>query len=248
MTIVSEADWLGMKAVGQVVHLTLKAVEKAVREGVRTSELDELAAAIFAQHGARSAPALTYDFPGTILISVNNEIVHGIPGDDLLHAGDVVKIDVTAEKDGYIADAARTVIVGEGTTTAQKLKQCVEQAFAAAMAVTKVGTPVNEIGRAIWNEVRRHGFQVIPHLTGHGVGRAIHEEPTVPNFYNKRQRDILTEGLVLAVEPIVCAGNGKVFTDDDGWTICTQDQSLAAHYENTIVVTQDGPVILTAAS
>lgn len=248
MTIVSKADWDGMKAVGAVVYATLKAVKEAVKEGVQTKELDHIAATVFAQHGARSAPALTYNFPGTILISVNDEIVHGIPGDDVLRSGDVVKIDVTAEKDGYIADAARTVIVGEGAPVAQKLRQCVEHAFDAAMAVVEVGTPVNEIGRAVWNEVQRHGFRVIPHLTGHGVGRAIHEEPTVPNFYNKRQRDILKEGLVLAVEPIVCAGNGKVFTDEDGWTICTQDKSLAAHYENTIVVTKDGPIILTASS
>ena len=232
---------------GRVVRITLEALEERARPGVTTGELDLVAAEIFGAHGARSAPSLVYGFPGVVLISVNDEVVHGVPGSRKLEFGDIVKIDVTAEKDGYIADAARTVLIGEASELANRLRACVEAAFSEAMKAAKVGGLVNEIGRAVSREVRRHGFSVVPELTGHGVGRTIHEAPVVPNFYDRGQRDVLTEGLVLAVEPIVSAGTGRVFVDHDGWTIRTRDKSLAAHYENTVVITGNGPVMLTAA-
>jgi methionyl aminopeptidase len=236
-----------MERVSAVVRRTLEALAAAVRPGVTTADLDAIARDVVVAHGARSAPALVYGFPGTVLISVNDEVVHGIPGPRRLRRGDLVSLDVTIEKDGYIADAARSVVVEEGEAPAARLVACAEAAFDAALDVARAGTPVNEIGRAVEQEVRRWGFAIVRGLTGHGVGRAIHEPPTVANEYNPRQRDILTEGLVLTIEPMISAGSGRTVQSGDGWTIRTRDGSLASHHENTLVITRDHPVVLTAA-
>jgi methionyl aminopeptidase len=247
MSIESPGDLEAMRAVGRITRTILDALEKHVRAGVTTADLDRIAAAILAERGARSAPALVYGFPGHALISVNDEIVHGVPGLRRLERGDLVKLDVTVEKDGYFADAARTIIVGRGTDTAQRLVACAQAAFRAALAVARAGTRVNEIGRAVDQEVRRHGFTVVRGLTGHGVGRTIHEEPSVPNHYDRWQRDVLTDGLVLTIEPLISAGSAATVQDDDGWTVRTRDGSLSAHHEHTLVITQHDPLILTAA-
>ncbi len=246
MSIETTADWEGLRRVGRVVALTLDALEAAVRPGVTTADLDGIAASIFAEHGAASAPALTYGFPGTVLISVNDEIVHGIPGPRRLRRGDVVKLDVTATLGGYVADAARTVIVEAGDPEAERLVACVGAALDRALAGVRPGVPVNHIGRAVDTEVRARGFRVVRGLDGHGVGRAIHEPPSIPNWYVASQRDVLSEGLVITIEPIVSAGSSHAVEDADGWTIRTRDQSLAAHCEHTLVVTSAGPVVLTA--
>jgi methionyl aminopeptidase len=247
MSIESETDWRGLRQVARVVRLTLDALERHVRVGVTTGELDAIAAGVYAEHGARSAPAMVYGFPGSALISVNDEIVHGVPGSRVLERGDVVKLDVTTEKDGYMADAARTVIVGPGSDDAQRLRRCARRAFERALTVARAGRRVSEIGRVIEREVRGHGFAVVRGLDGHGIGRTIHEPPTVPNSYNPRQTDMLTEGLVITIEPIICAGSGRAVESGDGWTIRTADGSLAAHYEHTLVITRDQPTLLTAA-
>jgi len=247
MSITCEAEWNGLRAAGDVVRVTLEALESAATPGVTTGELDRLAAEIFRQHGARSAPALVYRFPGTVLISVNEEVVHGIPGSRRLRRGDVVKLDVTVEKDGYMADAARTVVLPGALARAYRLRDCARTAFLKGLEVARAGRLVREVSRAIEREVRRNGFAVVPDLSGHGIGRTIHEAPSVPNCYNVTQKDVLTEGLVVAIEPIICDGSGKVVTARDGWTIRTRDGSAAAHYENTVVITSDGPQLLTAA-
>jgi len=246
MSIETAGDWTGLKRIGRIVRLTLDALVRHARAGISTTELDEVARRVMRQYGARSAPALVYGFPGAVLISVNDEVVHGIPGRKRLQSGDVVKLDVTLEKDGYVADAARTVIVDEGTDAAKRLVACAEAAFRAGAAVAHAGTRVNEIGRAIEREVRRAGFAVVNGLTGHGVGRTIHEPPTVPNFYDPFVRDVLTEGLVLTIEPLICTGKAAAITDDDGWTVRTKDGGLAAHHEHTLVITRGTPVLLTA--
>jgi methionyl aminopeptidase len=248
MSIESESDWKGLRRVGRVVRLVLDALEKAARPGVTTAALDAIAAAIFREHGARSAPAVVYGFPGTVLLSVNDEVVHGIPGARELRDGDLVKLDVTAELDGYVADAARTVVVGSGSATARRLRECARAAFTHALGVARAGNPVNEIGRAVQAEVRRHGFWVVPGLDGHGTGRTIHEPPRVANVFDPRQKDRLSEGLVLTIEPIISAGPAEPVEDEDGWTIRTSDGSLAAHYEHTLVITRGRPVLLTAAA
>lgn len=247
MSIGSQADWKGLRSAARVVRETLDALERMACPGAGTGDLDRAAARIFARHGARSAPALVYGFPGTVLLSVNDEIVHGVPGGRTLAAGDLVKLDVTVEKDGYVADAARTIALDGASDIAIRLKACAESAFAAATRVARAGRLVRDVGRAIEQEVHRHGFSVIRGLCGHGVGRTIHEPPTVPNCYVASQRDRLTEGLVIAIEPMVCAGSGTIVEEADGWTIRTADRSLAAHYEHTVVITRDAPVLLTAA-
>jgi methionyl aminopeptidase len=207
-----------------------------------------MAAELFAAHHARSAPAYTYGFPRTVLISVNDEIVHGIPGARRIATGDIVKLDVTVEKGGYVADAARTVVVSPASTAVHDLADCAEAAFRAALAVARAGVRVNEIGRAVEREVRRRGFSVIKGLCGHGVGRAIHEEPSVPNYCDPFQADMLTDGLVLTIEPIISAGSPQVVHDEDGWTLRTKDGSLSAHYEHTLVITRGAPIVLTDAA
>lgn len=246
MSIESDGDITGMREAGRVTTAILDALQAGVAPGVTTGELDEIAKSILKASGARSAPALVYGFPGTVLISVNDEIVHGIPGSRRLRNGDLVSLDVTIEKDGYIADAARSVIVGTGAQIAHQLVEAVNASLRSALAVARAGSRVNVIGRAVQAEVRRHGFSVVHGLTGHGVGRTIHEPPDVPNFYDRSQRDVLTEGLVLTIEPMITAGSPYPVEAPDGWTIRTRDGSLAAHCEHTLVITSGPPLILAA--
>jgi methionyl aminopeptidase len=246
MSIESADDWKGLRRAGRIVQLTLDALDASVRPGVTTAELDAVAARIFAEHGARSAPAMVYGFPGTVLISVNDEVVHGVPRARRLAPGDLVKLDVTLENDGYVADAARSVIVGTGSDAAMRLATCAREAFEAALTVARAGTKVNAISRAVESTVRARGFTVVRGLTGHGVGRTIHEPPQVPNEYDPWQNDVLTDGLVLTIEPIISAGSARIRQDRDGWTTRTTDGSWAAHHEHTIVITRDRPIVLTA--
>lgn len=247
MSIETADDLKGLREVGRITRETMDALEHQVKAGVSTAELDAVASAVFARNGARSAPALVYGFPGTVLISINDEIVHGVPGPRRLEPGDLVKLDVTVEKDGYIADAARSVVVGEASPIAGRLVACARAAFEAGLAVARAGARVNEIGRAVEREVRRNGFVVMHGLEGHGVGRTIHEAPSVPNQYNHWQQDVLTEGLVLTIEPMIGAGSPHPIQDENGWTIRTKDGSWAAHHEHTLVITKGEPIILTAA-
>jgi methionyl aminopeptidase len=248
MSIGSERDLAGLKAAGKVVAEALAAMRAAVRPGVTTRELDEIGAAVFAKHGARSAPQLAYDFPGVNCISVNDEAVHGVPSDRKLLEGDLVKLDVTAELHGYMADAAVTVAVGAVSDEARSLVAAAERALTAAIAVARAGVRLNEIGRAVQSEVQGAGFFVLPQLGGHGIGRTIHEPPSVPNHYVASDETVLTEGLVITIEPIISATTSRaVGPGSDGWTIATADHGLSAHVEHTIVITHDVPVVLTAA-
>jgi len=247
MSINGPDELRGMRAAGAVVLIMLGAMRSAVRPGITTQELDEVGAGVMRQHGARSAPALVYGFPGVNCISLNEEAVHGIPGKRALQQGDLVKLDVTVEKDGFMADAAVTVPVGEVTEERQRLVACAERAFAKAMLVARAGFRVSEIGRVIEREVRRDGFSVIRDLGGHGIGRTIHEEPRVPNYADPAANEVLTEGLVITVEPIIAAGSGRAFVAQDKWTVVTADRRPSAHYEHTLVITKGAPMLLTAA-
>jgi methionyl aminopeptidase len=225
----------------------LQAMKDAVRPGITTAELDEVGAGVMRQHGAKSAPAMVYGFPGVSCISLNDEAVHGIPGPRALKDGDLIKLDVTIEKDGFMADAALSVPVGAVTEERKNLVACAERAFAKAMLAARAGFRVWEIGRAVEREVRRSGFSVIRELAGHGIGRTIHESPRVPNYADARDNQMLTEGLVITVEPIIAAGSGRLFVAADGWTIVTADHRPSAHYEHTLVITKGAPILLTAA-
>ena len=247
MSINELEEMVGMRAAAAVVRCMLDAMKNEVRPGITTAELDEVGAGVMRQQGAQSAPALVYQCPGVSCISLNDEAVHGIPGERALQSGDLVKLDVTVEKDGFMADAAVTVPVGEVTEERQNLIACAESAFAKAMLVARAGFRVWEIGRAVEREVRRSGFSVIRDLAGHGIGRTIHEEPRVPNYPDAQANQVLTEGLVITVEPIISAGSGRSYLAPDGWTIMTADHRPSAHYEHTLVITKGAPILLTAA-
>lgn len=220
-------------------------MHKHVRPGVTTRELDAVGASVLRSHGARPAPMFIYGFPGSVCISVNDEIVHGVPGDRVIRRGDIVKLDVAAEKSGYIADAAITVPVSPVSEEAMRLVACVRAAFYKAMETARAGLPVNLIGRAIESEVIDRGFSIIPQFTGHGIGLSMHQAPCIPNFFDPEMSDELTEGQVLAIEPIVAARSAGCVKLDDGWTYVTSDGGLAAHFEHTIVVTRGRPILLT---
>jgi methionyl aminopeptidase len=247
VSIETPQDLEGLRAAGKVVAATLREVRRLVRPGVTTAELDRAAARSLARHGARSAPKLAYGFPGAICISVDDEAVHGIPGARRLRAGQLVKLDVTAELNGYYADAAISVPVGPARPAVGRLVATATAALRQGLSAARAGRPISSIGGAIEEEVERRGFHVLRELTGHGIGRAIHEPPTVPNHADPEAGQPLTEGLVIAVEPMISLGTREVHLLDDGWTVATDDGSTAAHVEHTIVV-RDGaqPLILTA--
>jgi|HubBroStandDraft_3_1064219.scaffolds.fasta_scaffold11882_2 methionyl aminopeptidase len=247
MTIESSADLDGMRRVGRLVGRALRAMREAVRPGMSTAELDGVGAEFLQRRGARSAPQITYGFPGFNCISVNEEIVHGVPGERRLGPGDVVKLDVTAELDGYVADAALTVLIPPAQPAALRLGRCARDAFMRALGVARAGNAVAEIGRAVEREVQRQGFSVLRELAGHGVGRGVHEPPTVPNFWSVETRGTLRPGLVLAVEPILAAAPARAVAEPDGWTLRTDNRCLAVHHEHTIVITAGAPLVLTAA-
>ena len=246
MSINEPEELEALRAAGAVVRRVLEAMKREVRPGITTAELDAIGAGVMEENGARSAPATVYQFPGSNCISLNDEAVHGVPGNRALCAGDLLKLDVTIEKNGFMADAAETVAVGEVTPEARRLMACARRAFEKAMLVARAGFRVSEIGRAVEREVRRDGFSVIRELGGHGIGRTIHEQPRIPNYPDPEARQILTEGLVIAVEPIIAAGSGRAILAEDGWTMKTADRRPAAHYEHTIVVTKGAPILLTA--
>jgi methionyl aminopeptidase len=247
MSIESYEQLVALREVGRICHLALRAMAAFVREGVTTQEIADVGAKVMRENGARSAPAMVYGFPGEICISVNDEAVHGIPGEREMQPGDLVKLDVTFEKNGYMADAAVTVPVEPVSDEARRLALCAERAFQQAMRVAKADHRINEIGRAVEREVRRSGFSVIRALGGHGIGRTIHEPPSVPNYADLSASERLIRGLVITVEPIIAMGAGRSKTAEDGWTERTADGSLAAHFEHTIVITEGAPILLTAA-
>jgi methionyl aminopeptidase len=246
MSIDSEQDLVGMKRAGRVVSLALKAMRDAVCAGISTAELDAVGAAVLREHGARSAPQVVYAFPGATCISVNDEAVHGVPGPRRLAKGDLVTLDVTIELDGYFADAAVTVGVPPVAASAQRLIDCAEAAFWHAARSARAGARLAVVGGRVEAEVERRGFRVMRDLCGHGIGRSIHESPSVYNYYVPGERTRLTEGMVIALEPIVTTGARYTRTAADGWTLASVDGSLTAHYEHTLVVTHGAPVVLTA--
>ena len=246
MSIKSESELEGLKRSGRVVRITLDTMAAAIQPGITTSELNAIGARTLAAHGAEPSASKVYGFPGTVCISVNDEAVHGVPGDRILQPSDLVKLDLVAEKDGFVTDAAVTVRVGTVSAQADALIRCAENAFWQGARAARAGNRVYEIGRAVERQVRQSGFNVMKSLCGHGVGRTIHEEPEVPNYFEKRCRTKLKEGLVIAIEPIVAIGSGVERMSKDGWTISTVDRSLSAHYEHTVVITKSDPILLTA--
>jgi methionyl aminopeptidase len=248
MTISSENDLVAMQRVGQLVARTIAHMRAEVRPGMTTLELDGIGERFARAEGARSAPQLAYDFPGFNCLSVNDEIVHGIPGARVLNPGDVVKLDVTLELDGYMADSAVTVVIPPVSVEARSLQRAARIAFNRGLAVARAGTSLREVGRAVESAARREGAVVVRELTGHGIGRRIHEPPSVPNWADPDVRTTLTEGLVIALEPMLTSAPARVVEDADGWTLRTHNRVLAVHHEHTIVIRRGAPLVLTAAA
>jgi methionyl aminopeptidase len=240
------ADIEALKAAGRAVAETLREVRRHVRPGVTTRELDQVAERTMKRHGARSAPRLVYDFPGAICISVDDEAVHGIPGPRRMREGQLVKLDVTVERKGYFADAAVSVPVGRVKPGVSRLVATAQAALNEALEAVRPGLTLAELGGIVETAVERRGARVLRELTGHGIGRTIHEGPSVPNFADPEATEILTEGLVLTIEPIIAQSTRETVTEDDGWTISTDDGSVSAHAEHTLVVRDGRPLILTA--
>ncbi|MEO8125924.1 MAG: type I methionyl aminopeptidase [Bryobacteraceae bacterium] len=248
MSIKSQFEFEKLKTIGGIVAKALQVMARNVTAGVTTAEIDAFGAAVLSEHGARSSAQQVYGFPGCACICVNDEAIHGVPGSRVIQAGDLVKLDLVAEKDGFHADAAISLHVPPQSAHGCELVRSAENAFYQGLRFARAGNRVSDIGRAVEREVRRSGFSVIRALCGHGVGRTIHEPPTVPNFADPHSRQRLTEGLVLTIEPIIAAGAGKAELQRDGWTMRTVDGSLSAHYEHTVVITRGEPVLLTAAA
>ncbi len=246
MSIETPEELEALRAAGRVVAEAIRAMRADVRVGVSTRELDEVGARVFARYRARSGPQLDYGFPGTTCISVNDEAVHGIPGKRRLRDGDLVKLDVTAELDGFYADACASVPVGNVSAECRRLARASRHALHRGMQAAHAGAAINEIGRAVEATVDSYGYSVCRDLAGHGIGRRIHEAPNVPSFRHPAFGQPLTAGLVITIEPIITAGRGEVRESGDGWTLRTRDGSCAAHFEHTIVITDAAPVVLTA--
>jgi methionyl aminopeptidase len=246
MSVDTPEELEGLRRAGALAAEVLNAVRVAVAPGVSTAELDDLAAERMRAAGAHSAPIVTYDFPGAICISVGDEVVHGIPGPRRLVAGDLVKLDVSLELDGYFADTATTVAVEAVTPADERLVAATRAALQRGMRAAVAGATVSDVGATVEKIAEARGFSVLRDLVGHGIGRALHEPPTVPNFADPRHGDRLHEGLVLTVEPML-AGTRAILSTGDGWTVITADGSHAAHEEHTIVVTKGDPIVLTAA-
>jgi methionyl aminopeptidase len=240
-----------MRAAGQVVAAVLDAVEAACVPGVTTADLERIAAGELRRGGARSAflgyrPGPMAPYPAVLCTSVNGVVVHGIPSDrEILKEGDIVGIDFACHKDGYCADAARTVAVGIISAPARALLETTRRCLELAIASCLPGQRLGDLGAAIQSHAERTGYSVVREFVGHGIGRAMHEPPNVPNHGRAGRGLRLTPGMVLAIEPMLNAGGAAVRVLDDGWTVVTDDDSLSAHVEHTVAITSDGPQVLT---
>ena len=246
MSIDGQNDVEGLKRAGAAVAEARDAMAAHVAAGVRTRELDAIGREVLRRHGARSAPQLAYDFPGTTCISVNDELAHGIPSDRVLRDGDLVNIDVSAELDGYWADSGASFAVGEVKPRLRSLLFTTKAALSDAMREARAGAPIRNIGRAVERRAKRAGFRVVRDLCGHGVGRHIHEPPNVPNTFDRLNGSVLHEGLVITIEPFLTTGATSIYEDDDGWTLRTPDGSVGAQFEHTLIITQGEPIVVTA--
>ncbi|OKZ77539.1 MAG: type I methionyl aminopeptidase [Clostridium sp. 27_14] len=253
VTIKSKREIELMKEACKVVALTYEKLEKEIKPGMTTYELDQIAektmrslGAIPAEKGYDSGIRGVPKFPASICVSINDEVIHGIPSKNrIIKNGDVVSIDTVALKDGFNGDAARTFIVGKSSKEAQRLVEVTKQAFFEGIKFAKPGYRIGDISHAIGEYVRSQGYSVVKEFQGHGIGREMHEDPGITN-YGKAGRGMKIEpGMTLAIEPMVIQGNPNILELDDGWTIITEDGSLAAHYENTILITEKEPKILT---
>ncbi|WP_379153418.1 type I methionyl aminopeptidase [Paenibacillus sp. sgz5001063] len=248
MTSDTAQDLQGLKTVGQLVGYTIAEMRKSVVPGMTTAELDEVGAAILKQFGAKSAPKITYNFPGSTCISINEEVAHGIPGSRVIQAGDLINIDVSAELYGYYGDAGVSFQLPPYNEELVHLCRSTEETMMSVINHLRAGMKVNEIGRVMELEARKRGYKTVRNLCSHGIGRSLHEKPfEILPFYNPRVTTVLQEGQVITIEPFLSTGADFVEQQSDGWTLSVKDNSRVAQYEHTIIVTKGKPIILTSA-
>jgi methionyl aminopeptidase len=246
MTIETQDDVVALKRIGRIVSLTLQRMLDAAEPGMTTRELDLIGQRLLEEHGARSAPKLTYNFPGSTCISINEEAAHGIPGDRIIHAGDVLNVDVSAELGGYFADTGGTTVVPPTTPQKTRLCHATRTALAEAMKTARAGQPINRIGAAIERTAKAYGFKVIENLASHGVGRALHEEPEhIPGYFDLSDTRTLHEGMVITIEPFLSTKSRIVTEASDGWTLAGVNGNLSAQYEHTMIITKGAPIVVT---
>jgi methionyl aminopeptidase len=248
MTIESEDQLDKLKAVGRLVARTLAEMGKALEPGMTTRELDDLGRAMLEAEGARSAPELTYNFPGATCISVGPDCAHGIPDDTVIQPGDLINIDVSAELDGFFGDTGASFPVPPTAPRIERLCRDGKRAMWAGITAVKPGARLNEVGRSIERFAKRNGYSLVRNLASHGVGRSLHDEPKeIATWYEPRDRRTITEGLVFTIEPFLSLGADWVDQRDDGWSLYPPKGQPTVQYEHTLVATKRGPMILTMA-
>lgn len=246
ISIKSEKEIELMRESGKILASVLQELEGEIREGISTLDIDKKCSELIKKHGCIPSFLNYNGYPASICISVNDQVVHGIPNKKtILKNGDIISLDCGVIYKGYHSDAARTLPVGEISATAQKLIDVTKQSFYEGIKFAKEGYHLHEISEAIQRYVEAHGFSVVRDLVGHGIGRALHEEPQIPNFAQRRRGPVLRAGMTLAIEPMVNEGRYDVYWEDDNWTVVTEDGSLSAHYENTVLITTGEPELLT---
>ncbi len=234
-----------MREAGRLSALALKVGGEAVKPGVTTAEIDRVIHDFIVSQGATPSFLNLYGFPASACISVNDELIHGIPGNRVIREGDIVSIDVGACLDGYHGDNAATFVAGNASEEALALLDVTRQSLYKGIEMAKVGNRVGDISNAVQTYCEERGYSVVREFVGHGIGRSVHEDPEVPNFGAAGHGPRLVSGMCIAIEPMINAGTRFVSTDSNGWTVRTKDGKLSAHFEHTIAITEDGPIILT---
>jgi methionyl aminopeptidase len=248
VTIETEKDLRELRNIGRIVASILKEMKHRAEPGMTTAELDQVGKELFDYYGAKPAPKVTYNFPGYTCISINEEAAHGIPGNRIIQPGDIVNIDVSAEKNGYFADTGGSFVVPPSNFLKDKLISSTKLALAEACNSAQAGRPLNVIGKSIQRVAKQKGFRIIKNLCSHGVGRGLHEEPKeIPGYYEPRDKRRLHEGLVITIEPFLSTKSRFVTESSDGWTLVGGKQNLSAQFEHTMVITKGKPILLTVA-
>ncbi len=246
MTIETDDDVTALKRIGKIVSYVLQRMLDAAEPGMTTLELDALGERLLASHGARSAPRLAYNFPGSTCISINEEAAHGIPGERVIRPGDVLNVDVSAELGGYFADTGGTTVVPPTNPQKTRLCHATRTALEHAMRQARAGQPINRIGAAIQRTAKTYGFKVIENLGSHGVGRALHEAPDhIPGYFDPKDERTLSEGMVITIEPFLSTKSRVVTETSDGWTLVGAHGNLSAQYEHTMIITRGEPIVVT---
>ena len=247
LTIKSAAEIEKMEAAGRIVGDTLRLMKEMAKPGVSTEELNRAAEKHIREKGARPSFLHYNGYPKSICTSVNAQVVHGIPGRYVLKEGDILSVDIGAELNGFHGDAARTFLIGEVAPETRELVKITRECFYEGLKFARIGFRISDIGQAVQAYAQSHGYGVVRELVGHGIGRNMHESPDVPNYYERGMgRGIrLTQGMTIAIEPMINLGGREVFVHEDGWTVETRDGKPSAHYENTVAITQDGPLLMT---